>query len=44
MAMSLKWQRGTVEIVPWKIDFERYNAPERNKFFQTAPEIRHQAG
>jgi hypothetical protein len=44
MAMTVTWKRGTVAITPWKIDFERYNAPERNKFYQSAPEIEHQAG
>jgi len=26
------------------IDFERDNALERNKFYQSAPEVAHQAG
>jgi hypothetical protein len=41
MAMTVKHKDGKSEIIPWKIDYQRYNAPERNKFFQTEPEIEH---
>lgn len=41
MAMTVKHKDGKTEISPWKIDYQRYNAPERNKFFQSRPEIEH---
>jgi predicted phosphohydrolase len=44
MAMTIKYKDGKSEIIPWKIDYRMYNAPERNKFFQTRPEIVHRPG
>jgi hypothetical protein len=44
MAMTLKYKDGKSEIIPFKIDYLRYNAPERNKFYQTRPEIEHRPG
>ncbi|MBK7397478.1 MAG: serine/threonine protein phosphatase [Myxococcales bacterium] len=41
MAMTLKFKDGESEIIPWKVDYERYNAPERNAFFKVSPEIQH---
>jgi hypothetical protein len=41
MAMSMKVKDGEVEISPWKIDYELFNDPNRNKFFQEAPTIEH---
>lgn len=41
MALSMKIQGDDVEVTPWKIDYETYNAPQRNSFFATAPEIDH---
>jgi hypothetical protein len=44
MAMTLKWKDGKSEIIPWKIDYALYNAPERNRFYQTRPEIEYRPG
>jgi hypothetical protein len=44
MAMTVKSKDGKSQIIPWRIDYQTYNAPERNKFFQTLPEIQHQPG
>lgn len=41
MAMTLKYKDGQSEIVPWAIDYKRYNSPELNKFFQAEAEIEH---
>lgn len=38
-ALSLLWDQGDVRIVPWDIDWEHFNDPERNRFYQSAPEI-----
>ena len=35
---------GVARVVPWAIDYKRFNAPERNRFFATAPEIEHKVG
>jgi hypothetical protein len=44
MAMTVKFENGQSEIIPWKIDYKRYNDPKYNRFFQTPPEIAHRAG
>jgi Calcineurin-like phosphoesterase len=44
MAMTVKSKDGKSEIIPWQIDYRKYNAPERNKFFQSLPEIQHLPG
>jgi hypothetical protein len=44
MALTIKSKDGKSEIVPWQIDYRKYNAPERNKFFHTLPEIQHLPG
>lgn len=41
MAMTMTMRDGELDIVPWAIDFERYNDPERNAFFKMPPEIVH---
>jgi hypothetical protein len=42
MAMTLRFDgSGNSEIVPWRIDYESYNAPELNAFFRQEPEIVH---
>ncbi len=43
MAMTLKFKDGASEVVPWKIHYEAFNSPQRNKFFQQVPEIEHRA-
>ncbi|MEO6601821.1 MAG: metallophosphoesterase family protein [Polyangiaceae bacterium] len=44
MAMTVKYKDGKSQITPWPIDYARYNSPETNKFFGSAPEIEHQPG
>lgn len=43
MAMTVRLKDGESEIVPWKVDYERYNSPERNAFFKASPEIQHRS-
>ena len=31
-------------VTPWPIDYARFNAPERNAFYRTPPEIAFRAG
>jgi hypothetical protein len=44
MAMTVKYKDGKSEIIPWPIDYARYNSAETNKFFESRPEIEHQPG
>jgi hypothetical protein len=45
MALTLKIAGdGAMKVTPWVIDYERYNDPERNRFFASQPEIEHKAG
>src|SRR6185295_14667649 len=44
MAMTVKFKDEKAEIVSWEIDYQRYNEPELNGFFQTEPEIEHKHG
>lgn len=44
MAMTVKLEAGKSQIIPWEIDYKRYNDPERNRFYQTRPEIEHRPG
>jgi hypothetical protein len=32
---------GATRVVPWALDYKRFNDPERNRFFARAPEIEH---
>ena len=41
MALTLRFKDGVSEIVPWVIDYEAFNDPNRNAFFRTKPEIEH---
>ena len=42
MAMTLRYGAdGSTQIVPWAIEYETYNDPERNAFFKSPPEIAH---
>lgn len=41
MAMTIRHKDGQSVITPWKVDYERYNDPEKNAFFAVAPEIEH---
>ncbi|HEY6078798.1 MAG TPA: metallophosphoesterase family protein [Polyangiaceae bacterium] len=41
MAATLRFKDGKGEVTPFLIDYESFNNPARNKFYQTAPEIAH---
>lgn len=41
MAMTIRHKDGKSEISPWKVDYTRWNDPEKNAFFKVAPEIEH---
>ncbi len=41
MAITIRHKAGKSEILPWKVDFERWNDPDKNAFFKVAPEIEH---
>jgi hypothetical protein len=41
MAASLRFKDGKGEVTPFVIDYESFNDPARNKFYQTPPEIAH---
>ncbi len=41
MAMTLRLKDGRSEIVPWKIDYEPFNSPQRNAFFREEAQIPH---
>lgn len=44
MAATIHVADGCAEIVPWAIDYKRFNDPRRNRFFASRPEIEHKAG
>ncbi len=41
MAATLRFKDGKGEVTPFVIDYESFNDPARNKFYQSAPEIAH---
>jgi uncharacterized tellurite resistance protein B-like protein len=41
MALNLFQEDGKVELVPFRLDWARYNDPEHNAFFKTRMEIQH---
>ncbi len=41
MAATLRFKDGKGEVTPFVIDYESFNDPARNRFYQTAPEIAH---
>jgi Calcineurin-like phosphoesterase len=43
MAATLRFKDGKSEVTPFVIDYESFNDPARNKFYQSAPEIQHSA-
>jgi Calcineurin-like phosphoesterase len=43
MAATLRFKDGKGEVTPFAIDYESFNDPARNKFYQSAPEIAHSA-
>jgi len=44
MACTIHVGAGTARVVPWVIDYKRWNDPARNRFFASAPEIEHKVG
>ncbi|MBP8805350.1 MAG: serine/threonine protein phosphatase [Kofleriaceae bacterium] len=44
MACTIHVGPGTARVVPWEIDYRRWNDPARNRFFATEPEIMHKIG
>ena len=44
MAATIRLERGTAQVTPWLIDYERFNDPRRNRFFASPPEIEHKIG
>jgi uncharacterized tellurite resistance protein B-like protein len=43
MAMTIRFKDGQGKITPLTIDYERYNDPDKNRFFKAPPEIEHRA-
>jgi len=41
--MTIRFKDGESTITPLTIDYERYNDPSKNRFFQSPPEIQHRA-
>ena len=41
VAVTLRYKDGKATITPFVIDYESFNDPARNKFYQTAPQIAH---
>jgi len=44
MAATMHVEDGVARVVPWLIDYKRFNDPTRNRFFQSEPEIEHKQG
>jgi hypothetical protein len=44
MALTIRWRDGQQTAIPWRINWEAYNSPARNLFFQHPPEIEFKAG
>jgi hypothetical protein len=44
MACTIKVDGDVARVVPWAIDYKRYNDPRRNRFFASQPEIEHKIG
>ncbi len=43
MAMTIRFKDGAGQITPLEIDYQRYNDPGRNRFFQAPAEIEHRS-
>lgn len=39
MALTLTHRDETTQLTPWRIAYERFNEPDRNRFYETAPEL-----
>lgn len=44
MAMTVTIDGDKNHVTPWRIDYQSFNHPERNRFFATKPEIEHKIG
>jgi hypothetical protein len=44
MAMTVHFKDGQSQIVPWAIDYARYNEPGHNRFYLTSAELEHKQG
>ena len=44
MALTIHVEAGSARVIPWEIDYRRFNDPKRNRFFATEPEIEHKVG
>ncbi len=44
MALTIQIHGDEHHIIPWGIDYQRFNHPERNQFFASDPEIEHKIG
>lgn len=42
-ALLIRFKNGESKITPLEIDYERYNDPSKNRFFEAPPEIQHRA-
>jgi hypothetical protein len=40
MALTVTHKDGQSRLIPWPIDYKKYNDPEHNGFFQSPPELR----
>jgi hypothetical protein len=39
MALTVTGRDGVLNVLPWVIDYQTYNDPERNRFYKSAPEL-----
>jgi hypothetical protein len=44
MALTIHVEDGVARVVPWPLDYKRYNDPKNNRFYQRQPEIEHKIG
>ena len=43
MALTMHIHGDETRVLPWKIDYQSFNSPKRNRFFASQPEIQHKA-
>jgi hypothetical protein len=44
MALTVHVEDGVARVVPWEIEYKRYNNPTTNRFYARQPEIEHKIG
>lgn len=44
MALTMTWRDGRMDITPWPIDYQSYNDPEKNRFYELEPELKYSGG